>query len=59
MENKIPYGIIRAYLKAIHAQNVLPFTDGDGSGSAYHWLEEVKWELEQLYPDLNKLPKEE
>lgn len=56
---QIPDGIIRAYRKTIHAQNLLPFIEGDGSGSAYHWMEEVRWELAQLYPDLNKLPKEE
>ena len=56
MTDKIPDGIIRAYRKTIRAQEEIDHLN-------YHhvneWLEGVLWELAQLYPDLNKLPKEE
>ena len=56
MTDKIPDGIIRAWRKTIRAQDEIDHLN-------YHhvneWLEGVLWELAQLYPDLNKLPKEE
>jgi hypothetical protein len=55
-EKEIPDGIIRAWRKTIRAQDEIDHLN-------YHhvneWLEGVLWELAQLYPDLNKLPKEE
>ena len=57
MTDKIPDGIIRAYRKAIRARVALNanvnIRDVDG------WIYGVISELAQLYPDLNKLPKEE
>jgi hypothetical protein len=52
--DKIPDGIIRAYRKAIRAQEGL-----NDEHPTYRWIEGVKVELIMLYPDLNKLPKEE
>ena len=56
-EKEIPDGIIRAYRKAIRARVALNanvnIRDVDG------WIYGVISELAQLYPDLNKLPKEE
>ena len=53
----VPDGIIRAYRKAIRARVALNanvnIRDVDG------WIYGVISELAQLYPDLNKLPKEE
>ena len=62
-EPPIPDGIIRAYRKAIQAQykinemRVRPTSETWGEAIA--WIEGVKRELLQLYPDLSKLPKEE
>ena len=60
MDDKIPAGIIRAYRKAIRAQEELnPSTVFPLIARTNEWIIGVKWELEQLYPDLNNLPKEE
>jgi hypothetical protein len=51
MTDKIPDGIIRAYRKALKTREAVTMNQ--------LWLEDVIWELTQLYPELNKLPKEE
>lgn len=53
----VPDGIIRAYRKALRARVVL--NKDEYVRDADDWIYGVIWELRQLYPDLNKLPKEE
>ena len=55
-EKEIPDGIIRAWRKTIRAQENV---ENLNFHHVNEWLEGVLWELAQLYPDLNKLPKEE
>ena len=52
-----PDGIIRAYRKAIRARVAL--NDYTDIRTIDGWVYGVISELTQLYPDLNKLPKEE
>jgi len=57
LNKTIPYGIIRAYRKAIRGKDELNKVHIDRK-TVDGWFDGVIWELTQLYPDLRKLPKE-
>ena len=60
----VPVEIIRAYRKALRAQeelkacNKFPLIATLPTIRANEWMDGVKWELTQLYPELINLPEE-